>query len=123
MFNEKTYRPYSFLISSNHKPSSGVCSQRSIFMNRVGRLTLLIATASSVCALLSQNAVPKPAFEVISIKPTAPGNRGRGGGPRGDRFTMAGSTLKMLLQAAYQRSTPGTVSDFQVFGGPSWINE
>jgi len=92
-------------------------------MNRVGRLTLLIATASSVCALLSQNAVPKPAFEVISIKPTAPGNRGRGGGPRGDRFTMAGSTLKMLLQAAYQRSTPGTVSDFQVFGGPSWIDE
>lgn len=36
---------------------------------------------------------------------------------------MTGSTLKMLLQAAYPRSTPGTVSDFQVIGGPSWIDE
>src|SRR5438093_12200600 len=36
---------------------------------------------------------------------------------------MTGATLKMLLQSAYQRSTPGTASDFQVIGGPAWIDD
>jgi len=92
-------------------------------MNQTRLILLIAASTFSVCPLLSQNPVPKTSFEVISIKPTLPGNSPRGGGPRGDRFSMTGATLKMLLQSAYQRSTPGTASDFQVIGGPAWIDD
>src|SRR2546428_3754693 len=92
-------------------------------MNQTRLILLIAASTFSVCPLLSQNPVPKTSFEVISIKPTLPGNSPRGGGPRGDRFSMTGATLKMLLQTAYQRSTPGTASDFQVIGGPAWIDD
>src|SRR5438093_12175252 len=91
-------------------------------MNQTRLILLIAASTFSVCPLLSQNPVPKRSFEVISIKPL-PGNSPRGGGPRGDRFSMTGATLKMLLQTAYQRSTPGTASDFQVIGGPAWIDD
>src|SRR2546426_3046092 len=77
-------------------------------MNQTRLILLIAASTFSVCPLLSQNPAPKTSFEVISIKPTLPGNSPRGGGPRGDRFSMTGATLKMLLQSAYQRSTPGT---------------
>src|SRR5437899_9624271 len=92
-------------------------------MNQTRLILLIAASTFSVCPLLSQNPVPKTSFQVISIKPTLPGNSPRGGGPRGDRFSMTGATLKMLLQTAYQRSTPGTASDFQVIGGPAWIDD
>jgi uncharacterized protein (TIGR03435 family) len=59
---------------------------------------------------------PLPSFEVASIKPNrsqedrffismAPG-----------RFTATGATTKFLIEEAYN------VKDFQVSGGPSWIN-
>jgi uncharacterized protein (TIGR03435 family) len=35
---------------------------------------------------------------------------------------MTGATLKMLLQAGYQRFTPGMTSDFEIVGGPNWID-
>src|SRR5439155_25034601 len=92
-------------------------------MNQTRLILLIAASTFSVCPLLSQNPVPKTSFEVISIKPTLPGNSPRGDGPRGDRFSMTGATVNMLLQSAYQRSTPGTASDFQVIGGPAWIED
>jgi hypothetical protein len=56
-----------------------------------------------VVALLAQ-AVPgqkKPSFEIVSIKPSPPGNGPRGAAPRGDRLVITSSTLRMLLQNAY----------------------
>src|SRR5262245_31999565 len=93
-------------------------------MHHTPKLALLMASVVfAALPLLSQTAPgPKSAFEVISIKPTPPGTRGRGGGPRNDRFSMTGATLKMLLQAAYQRSTPAISSDFEIIGGPSWMD-
>ncbi len=93
-------------------------------MHNLRKLALLMAGfALAALPLFSQTAAnPKPSFDVISIKPAAPGNRGRGGGPRGDRFTMTGATLKMLLQAGYQRSMPGMSSDFEIVGGPNWMD-
>src|SRR5207247_9561882 len=92
-------------------------------MNQTRLILLIAASTFSVCPLLSQNPAPKTSFEVISIKPTLPGNSPRGGGPRGDRFSMTGATVRMRLQTAYQRSSPGTATAFQVIAGPAWIGD
>ena len=67
----------------------------------------------------SQNVVPdpRPTFEVASIKPSAPG--GRDVGIRyfpGTRMEAQNDTLHFLIQVAYR------VRDFQVTGGPAWMN-
>ena len=67
--------------------------------------------------LRAQPAAAPLTFEVASIKPSAPGARGTmlqmqpGGGLR-----VSGATLRMLITFAYD------VRDFQVSGGPGWIN-
>jgi len=80
----------------------------------------------AVSRLSSQTPEPKPSFDVISIKPSPPPGSGPiriGGGAQGDRFTMNGATLRMLLQNAYQRpdntSLPGQL---QIVGGPGWMD-
>src|SRR5262249_8447490 len=94
-------------------------------MKRIRKVALMIAAfAFAVIPLLSQTNPAKPAFEVVSIKPSAPNLGIRGGGPRGDRFTMTGASLKMLLQIAYTRpnsnGAPG--NQIQIIGGPNWID-
>src|SRR5215471_1859414 len=95
-------------------------------MKITGKLTLLIVVGTfAVLPLLSQTSPPpKPSFDVISIKPSAPVPRGGviGGGTRGDRFTMVSSTLRMLLQRAYQRPSTTPVAPLQIAGGPNWID-
>src|SRR5436853_1967816 len=94
-------------------------------MRKSGKVVLMVAAfAFAVIPLLSQTSpTPKPSFDVISIKPSAPNLGIRGGGPRGDRYTMAGATLRMLLQQAYQRpSTGGPTTQLQIIGGPGWID-
>src|SRR2546421_11566395 len=94
-------------------------------MKKTGKVVFMTAAfAFAVIPLLSQTAPnPKPAFEVISIKPSAPNLGLRGGGPRGDRYSMVGATLKMLLQTAYSRpSSGGLPAQLQVIGGPNWID-
>src|SRR6188474_1193958 len=77
--------------------------QECISMRKVRKIALMIAaSAFAALPLLSQTAAPKPSFEVVSIKPSSPGLGIRGGGPRGDRFSMVGASLKMLVQIAYQ---------------------
>ena len=88
-------------------------------MKETGKVVLsCTAFAFAVMPLLSQTESPKkPSFEVISIKPSPPGNGPRGIlGFRGDRFTMNGATVRMLLQFAYRRRND------QMIGGPSWID-
>ena len=92
-------------------------------MKKMRKVMLFAAAfAFAVIPLLSQTAAPKPSFEVISIKPSPPGNGIRGGGPRGDRFNMTGATLRMLLQMGYQRAnnTP-LAGQLQIIGGPAWM--
>jgi uncharacterized protein (TIGR03435 family) len=95
-------------------------------MNKTGKSVLIIASfAFAVVPLLSQTSpAQKPSFEVISIKPSAPNPGGiRGGGARGDKYTMSGANLRMLLQNAYQRpSTGGPLGQLQIIGGPNWID-
>ena len=58
-----------------------------------------------------------PAFEVASIKPSAPGTS-RGLGPARGRFVQSG-TLKQLIQMAYRR---GGYEVRTVSGGPKWLD-
>src|SRR5215813_10905326 len=98
---------------------------------KTGKIVLMIAAlAFAGIPLLSQTSqtpspTPKPSFEVISIKPSAPNLQFgiRGGGARGDRYTMSGANLRMLLQNAYGRqSTGGPPGQLQIIGGPSWMD-
>ncbi len=94
-------------------------------MKKTGKVVLMIAAfAVAVIPLLSQTSPnPKPSFEVTSIKPSAPNLGIRGGGARGDKYTMSGASLRMLLQNAYQRpSTGGPLAPIQIIGGPNWID-
>jgi len=89
------------------------------------RAVLLIAAfLFAVFPLLSQtSSSKKPSFEVVSIKPSAPGLGIRGGGPRGDKYIMTGASLRMLLQQGYARTaTAGPIAQLQIIGGPSWMD-
>ena len=93
-------------------------------MIRTGKLALLIAAATyATLPLLSQTASPpKFSFDVISIKPKQLPCSVVGGGFRGNRYTVACSTLRMLLQRAYQRLSTTPIAPIQIIGGPSWID-
>lgn len=89
------------------------------------RSKLLIGLAVVVIAipLLSQTLAPvKPSFEVVSIKPSAPGGV-RLTGPRGDRYRVLGGRLRVLLTQAYQKVVNGLpAGQLEIIGGPSWID-
>lgn len=72
----------------------------------------------SACTLCAQPASsPSPKFEVASIKPADPNVNGfRIQTAPGGRFMASGVTAKFLIQQAYG------VRDFQVVGGPGWMD-
>jgi uncharacterized protein (TIGR03435 family) len=59
---------------------------------------------------------PLPSFEVASIKPNRSGDNHFFISFQPGRFTATGATTRFLIEDAYN------VKDFQVSGGPSWIN-
>jgi len=59
---------------------------------------------------------PKPSFEVAAIKPSHPGTPGPSFRFHGDGITLHSATLKAIMGFAFN------VRDFQISGGPSWIN-
>src|SRR5690349_5194778 len=94
-------------------------------MKKTGEIALLtFALAFAVIPLLSQTTPSqKLSFEVISIKPSAPNLGIRGGGPRGDRYTMTGASLRMLLQQGYSKANNTPLGgQLQVIGGPGWMD-
>jgi uncharacterized protein (TIGR03435 family) len=69
----------------------------------------------------SASPAPSAVFEAASIKPQAPSSDGSIRTmlqyPPNGRLTAAGATVKTLICIAYG------LSDFQVLGGPNWIEE
>jgi uncharacterized protein (TIGR03435 family) len=92
-------------------------------MIRTRNILLFAATVLFAIAPQFAQTPAKPSFDVVSIKPTAPGQRGVGGGVRGDKYTMSSIPLRSLLQTAFQRpSTGGPVAQLQIIGAPAWID-
>jgi len=67
---------------------------------------------------LVQAQAPAPAFEVATIKPSAPNFDGHVhiNYPPGDRFSATNITLRALMQWAY------AMPETQILGGPSWLS-
>ena len=90
-----------------------------IITTLAGMISLAFVTAAPIRAQAPQTpstpAVPAPSFEVASVKPNHSGDmRIRFMGLPG-KLNISGTTAKMLIANAYG------VKDFQVSGGPSWI--
>jgi len=76
--------------------------------------TLMIATFLTTAGQIHAQT---PAFDVATVKPSAPNDRGYTvySSPSG-QLTLANMTLKDLIAFAWD------VRDFQISGGPGWIN-
>jgi uncharacterized protein (TIGR03435 family) len=87
---------------------------------KLAKTLLAVALGIVVVAIPILSQAPdgvKPSFEVATVKPNATGdNRIAILGQPGGRFVVTGASLKLLIGFAYR------VQDFQISGGPSWIN-
>jgi hypothetical protein len=81
---------------------------------------VILVLAMSAMPAASQTPAQKAAFEVVSIKKSAPNVGRRDGGVRGDRLTMSGASLRVLLQNGYQ--PPDRGGQLQIIGAPNWID-
>jgi len=66
-----------------------------------------------------------PSFDVVSIKLSGPNPPAmRGGGARGNRYSISYIPLRTLLLSAYsQTSSPGKpIGQLQIIGAPSWVD-
>jgi len=73
--------------------------------------------ATILLLAISQTTVPRPSFEVASIKPSnSSDGRIMFRNTPGGRFSTQGTPLRLLIGDAYR------VRDSQISGGPSWIN-
>jgi bla regulator protein blaR1 len=77
--------------------------------------TLLLLAAIGLFNLSLARAQKAPSFEVASIKPAAPGQRGVSiEVDPGGRFVASNMSIRMLIQQAYN------IKDFQIVGAPGW---
>ncbi len=84
-----------------------------------------LVCAGSIAALSAQSAaprpaaqIPRPAFEVASVKPNRSGTPFVSIGLQpGGRYTATNVPLKLLITNAYG------VEDFQIIDAPSWLDE
>jgi uncharacterized protein (TIGR03435 family) len=106
--------------SSDGKSIDGNWSQN----NHSYPLTLVLATSETIWKSdgpvtlppMSPNA--NPAFEVATIKPSSPDEKGSRYGLRTRQFVANNKTVEQLVEFAYQ------VHDHRwISGGPSWIDE
>ncbi len=75
--------------------------------------TLLFVAA---CASFGQPEAPPPAFEVTTVKPSNPSDRGIMNHFDAERVSYTDTPLKVIIQAAYR------VRDYQISGGPAWLS-
>jgi len=83
---------------------------------RIVAVILLILIGILVAQSRAQSPVARSEFEVASIKRNVSGSTDRLIRPTSGRLSVNNMTLKDLLTFAYE------VRDFQISGGPGWIN-
>ena len=88
------------------------------FFRRISRWLAVLALAGlmPIQAQTPPSAAPPPTFEVASIKPDHSEMRGTRIMKSPDRFSAENITPRMLISIAYG------VKDFQLAGGPSWMD-
>jgi uncharacterized protein (TIGR03435 family) len=85
------------------------------------RIWLAAAAAGLLTTLLySQEKPGRLAFEVVSVKPSAPPQPGEGGGiralPGGQEYSARGAPVMLMISLMYK------IPVRQITGGPDWIN-
>jgi len=100
------------------RPAQDECVWQSMLLAIIaGPLVLGLLNVPKTLAQSPQTTIaPLPSFEVASIKPNRSGDARFFISMPPGRFTTTGTTTKFLIALAYN------VHDFQVLGGPSWIN-
>src|SRR5262249_6005460 len=104
--------PFPVLVMT---PSS---ARRRTDMNHAVRTVFIVLGCAFLSIRLTHAQAPaqKPKFEVASIKPSDPGQRGSSiMNQPGGRLVVSRVPLRMLMTFAYR------VRDFQILGGPGWI--
>lgn len=90
--------------------------------NQVWALASLALALSCSADATAQSAAGRRAFEVVSVKPSAPGGIPIGvisGAREGDRWRSSNVTLRLLIQSGYRNEFPMTG---QIIGGPDWMD-
>ena|SRR5438552_2059342 len=78
---------------------------------------IILITITTGLTFAQTNDAPQPAFEVASIKPNNSGSRSSNTSTRdGGYLSATNVTLKQLIMQSYG------LQDFQIVGGPDWIN-
>ena len=89
-------------------------------MNTISRseilACLLAALLWCVPAVVSAQAGSEPSFEVVSIRPSGPGEHRWSLKDSGDRMSLTGVNARTLVADAYGKDLPNVV------GGPAWID-
>jgi len=83
-------------------------------MKPLFRKIVFLLLSLSVAAIAQTR--PRPAFEVATIKPTAPDARGTVIAMPPGRLEIVNMTLKAMIENAY------SIQPFQVSGGPGWLD-
>ncbi len=93
------------------------------FSPRVSPVRLAASVAGLLMCVIAGSLAPrliaftqKAEFEVASVKPNKSGEGGRFIRTSPGRLSITNMTLKNLMTSAYH------VRDFQIFGGPNWID-
>ena len=85
------------------------------------RLALPYLAFALAVPLFAQAPPKKSAFEVVSVKPSAPAGGPLTIGARGGRFTATNAPVKLIIQLAYQPANGAGMLPDQVIGGANWI--
>ncbi len=97
------------------KPAAAVSIRRGKTLRGVC-LVVLAAVVIAIPIFSQSPAGARPSFEVASIKPGDPGQRGSSiMNQPGGRLVTRGMPLRALITFAYR------VRDFQIIGGPGWL--
>ena len=82
----------------------------------ISKVLLVVAARAAIAAAAQAPPAQKPTFEVATIKPSDPAERGATiQNTVGGRFVARGVPLRPLMTYAY------SVRNFQILGGPAWI--
>jgi bla regulator protein BlaR1 len=104
------------LVKRGREFSSQISISR-IALSCVAILVLAAVTSRAPYLVVFAQQAQRSSFEVASIKPGNPNERGpKGVGTNGNQFMARDASLRLMIQVAYG------LQDHQIVGGPNWID-